>query len=60
MIKNNQNFLEINMNVIDIRKPLEKKRATYLTFYKDGIFDGIFVAFLLIENIPVAKQSFKS
>jgi len=27
------------MNVIDIRKPLEKKRATYLTFYKDGILN---------------------
>jgi len=29
------------MNVIDITNPLEKKRATYLTFYKDGMFDGI-------------------
>jgi len=29
------------MNVIDITNPLEKKRQTYLTFYKDGIYDGI-------------------
>ena len=29
------------MNVIDITNPLEKKRQTYLTFYKDGMFDGI-------------------
>jgi len=29
------------MTVIDIRNPLEKKRQTYLAFYKDGIYDGI-------------------
>ena len=37
MIKSNQNFLEIELNFT----PLEKKRETYLTFYRDGIFDGL-------------------
>ena len=29
------------LRINKIKTPLEKKRATYLQFYKDGIYDGI-------------------